>query len=144
MTQARLSDLARRRCFRQPLGRIREEEQHLDDWSGRLQRAGRQCLAQAQQRLAALAARLDSLSPLNVLGRGYSLTRRAGDPAVLTSARQVKTGDRLVTHLQQGRIVSRVEAVEADGDGEPVAVPVTVAEDRRTRFMDERGSDDAR
>ena len=144
LTQARLSDLTRRRCFRQPLERIREEEQHLDDWSARLLRASRQRLAQAQQRLAALAAQLDSLSPLNVLGRGYSLTRRAGDPAVLTGARQVEIGDRLVTHLRQGRIVSRVEAVEADGEGEPVAVPVTVAEDRRTRFMDERGSDDAR
>jgi len=120
LTQTRVADLARRRCFRQPLGRIREEEQRLDDWAGRLLRATRQRLDQARQRLAALAGRLDSLSPLNVLGRGYSLTRRAGDPTVLTDARQVVPGEQVVTHLRQGRIVSRVEAVEADGEREPV------------------------
>jgi len=100
-TRTRLADLAGRRCFRQPLARIREEEQRLDDWGERLLRATRQRLAQAQQRLAALAGRLDSLSPLNVLGRGYSLTRRVGDPVVLTSPRQVQPGDRLSTQLRQ-------------------------------------------
>ncbi|MBI1918450.1 MAG: exodeoxyribonuclease VII large subunit [Planctomycetes bacterium] len=110
----RLAELAKRRCFRQPLGRIREEEQRLDDWAGRLQRAGRTRMEQARQRLEALAARLDSLSPLNVLGRGYSLTRKAGDTVVLRDARQARPGDFLVTYLRRGRILSRVEQVELD------------------------------
>jgi exodeoxyribonuclease VII large subunit len=144
LTRARLTDLAGRHCFRQPLARIREEEQRLDDWGGRLSRAIRQRLAQSQQRLAALAGQLDSLSPLNVLGRGYSLTRRVGDPAVLTDTSQLQPGDQLCTQLRQGRIISRVEQVEADGEPEPVAVPAVLAEDRQARFMDEHGSVDAR
>ncbi len=114
----RLAELAKRRCFRQPLGRIRDEEQRLDDWAERMQRAVRTRGQQAWQRLEALAARLDSLSPLNVLGRGYSLTRMAGDKVVLRDARQARPGDRLVTHLHRGRLISRVEQVElepADG-----------------------------
>jgi exodeoxyribonuclease VII large subunit len=46
---------------------------------------------------------------LNVLARGYSLTRtETGE--VIRSAEQVRPGDRLITTVQHGRIVSRVEA----------------------------------
>ena len=71
-------------------------------------------MQQARQRLEGLAARLDSLSPLNVLGRGYSLTRKAGEKVVLRDARQARPGDCLVTHLRRGRLISRVEQVELD------------------------------
>src|SRR5262249_50268066 len=79
VARARLEDRGQRRCFRQPLQRVREHEQRLDDRVARLERAGRQMLAQARQRLAAQSGRLESLSPLNVLGRGYSVTRKPGD-----------------------------------------------------------------
>src|SRR5439155_5846360 len=79
LARTQLAELAKRRCFRQPLGRLRDEEQRLDDWAGRMQRAVRLRVQQAWQRLEGLTGRLDSLSPLNVLGRGYSLTRKAGD-----------------------------------------------------------------
>jgi exodeoxyribonuclease VII large subunit len=109
--RARLDDLAGRRCFRAPLERIRDEEQRLDDWNDRLKRAVQQRLAEGRQRLESLAARLESLSPLNVLARGYSLTRREADRIVVRSPRQVQPGDRLLTEVQQGQVVSRVEEV---------------------------------
>jgi exodeoxyribonuclease VII large subunit len=118
----RLADLAGRACFRRPLERLREEERRLDDWGERLNRAVRRRLEEAQRRLEAQAARLEGLSPLNVLARGYSLTRREADLAVVRDAEQVRPGERLVTQLVQGRIVSRVEAVESnhsEGTGEP-------------------------
>jgi exodeoxyribonuclease VII large subunit len=104
-----LDDLARRRCFRAPLERVRDAERQLDDWSERLQRAVRARVQQAQQRLEAGAARLETLSPLNVLSRGYSLTRTEADRTVVRSPAQVRAGDRLVTTVQGGQIVSRVE-----------------------------------
>src|SRR5262249_60723554 len=117
--QTKLDDLAARRCVRVPLDRLREEERRLDDWADRARRALRQRLELARQRLEGLAARLESVSPLNVLSRGYSLTRTEADGAVVRSPSQVQPGDRLVTTVQQGRIVSRVEALpEASG---PVA-----------------------
>ena len=81
----------------------------LDTLAGRLQRAGRQRLLLKEQRLQALAARLETLSPLNVLARGYSLTRREADQAVVRTPAQLAPGDRLVTLVQHGHIVSRVE-----------------------------------
>jgi exodeoxyribonuclease VII large subunit len=118
----KLDDLAGRACFRRPLERVREEERRLDDWGERLTRAVRQRLRDAECRLEAQAARLEGLSPLNVLARGYSLTRREGETALVRSPEQVRPGERIITQVQRGRIVSRVEAVEptdSEGTGEP-------------------------
>jgi exodeoxyribonuclease VII large subunit len=107
----RLAELANRRCFRNPLERVRECERQVDDWSERLQRAMQHRLQQARQRLEAQAGKLEGLSPLNVLARGYSLTRKEADGSVVRDAGQVKPGERLLTHVQQGEIVSRVESI---------------------------------
>ncbi len=108
LARGRLDDLARRRCFREPLERVRDEERQLDDFGERLHRAVRQRVDGSRQRLEAAAARLETLSPLNVLGRGYSLTRRE-DGTVVRSPEQVRPGDRLVTQVQGGRFATRVE-----------------------------------
>lgn len=105
----RLDDLAQRRVFRLPLEGIRVHEHKLDDWGERLHRAMRQRLVGVRDHLRAKAARLETLSPLNVLGRGYSLTRREMDGVVVRRADQVQPGDCLVTRLQHGQIFSRVE-----------------------------------
>jgi exodeoxyribonuclease VII large subunit len=107
--QARLDDLARHRCFRLPLERTRDEERMLDDLGDRLRRAGRQRLDRWQQQLESCAGRLEGLSPLNVLARGYSLTRKEADLAIVVDPLQVQPGERLVTQVKKGRIVSRVE-----------------------------------
>jgi exodeoxyribonuclease VII large subunit len=110
----RLRDLTERRAFRLPLERIRDLERRLDDWGERLRRAVRQRLEKAQQRVQTQAARLETLSPLNVLSRGYSLTRTEAQQAVVRSPDQVRPGDRLVTIVQHGRIVSRVEELATE------------------------------
>lgn len=109
----RLADLEQRRCFRLPLDGIRDREHRLDEATERLHGAQCRHLNQLRQRLEAHAARLEGLSPLNVLARGYSLTRKEADQTVIRSAGQARPGERLVTTLQQGRLVSIVEeAVE--------------------------------
>ncbi len=113
LARGRLLDLAQRRAFRLPLERVRDGERRVDELGERLRRAMRLRLSRAREGLGAQAARLESLSPLNVLGRGYSLTRREVDQVVVRQAYQVRPGDRLVTHVQHGRIVSRVEEAHA-------------------------------
>ncbi|MGH7170590.1 MAG: exodeoxyribonuclease VII large subunit, partial [Gemmataceae bacterium] len=109
MAQSRLEELARRPCFRRPLERIRREEEFLDDWNERLQRALQCRLEQLREQLKSQAARLESLSPLNVLARGYSLTRKEDEAILLHDAGQLQRGERIVTRLQRGEIISRVE-----------------------------------
>jgi exodeoxyribonuclease VII large subunit len=104
----RLTDLTDRRWFRAPLERIHEEGRRLEGWTDRLVRGGRQRLTQGRERLESLAGRLEALSPLNVLARGYSLTRTE-DGTVVRDPEQVRPGDRIVIHVQRGHLVGRVE-----------------------------------
>lgn len=57
------------------------------------------------------AARLDNLSPLSILARGYSVTQTE-DFKVVTSTQQVRWGEELVTTVADGKIVSVVQSVE--------------------------------
>ncbi len=118
MAQASLQELARRPCFRRPLERIRQEERDLDDWNERLQRAVQSRLDRLHERLKAHAARLESLSPLNVLARGYSLTRREDETQLLHNVAGLHSGERIVTRLQRGEIVSRVEEIRGEEPGD--------------------------
>ena len=65
-------------------------------------------MQQADSQLALLAARLNGVSPLAVLGRGYSLTL-GEDGRSLTSIRQARWGEELVTRLKDGEVVSVVQ-----------------------------------
>jgi exodeoxyribonuclease VII large subunit len=109
LTRARLDQLAGRPCFRRPLDQVHDARRRLDEWGERLRRAVRQRWLDARKQVEAGAGRLESLSPLRVLGRGYSLTRREADGTVVRQADQVQTGERIVTLLEQGRLLSRVE-----------------------------------
>lgn len=110
LAKQRLTDLAERRCFRVPLERVQTREQQLDEIAERVERAAGKRLGELRERVAGIAARLESLSPLNVLGRGYSLTRRLTDLRVVRAPTDVATGDVLVTNVQHGQIISRVES----------------------------------
>jgi exodeoxyribonuclease VII large subunit len=61
-------------------------------------------------RLTGLAARLDALSPLAILGRGDALVRRADDGRLVTDAARVLPGDRIDVRLDRGELAARVEA----------------------------------
>jgi exodeoxyribonuclease VII large subunit len=106
----RLEQLASRPAFRRPLQRVHELEQRLDDLSDRLRRAINQRVVQMSEKVVSLAARLETLSPLNVLTRGYSLTHKAGERLIL-AATEVVPGDLLLTRVSIGEILSRVEEV---------------------------------
>jgi exodeoxyribonuclease VII large subunit len=108
LARGRLEELASSRALRFPLERIRSHEQRLDDWHDRLGRIAGQRVERARERLESFAARLETLSPLNVLARGYSLTRRENQE-IVRRAEQVAPGERLITLVQHGRITSRVE-----------------------------------
>lgn len=106
----RLDGLARRRPFRRPHDRLHDLARGLDELSARATRALANRASRARDRLAALAGKLDSLSPLQVLARGYSLTQREPDGALVTEASQVRPGDRIRTRLQHGELISQIIA----------------------------------
>jgi exodeoxyribonuclease VII large subunit len=106
--------LSVRRPFRLPLDGIRQLERRVDELSDRLHRAAPRYVALSRRTADALALRIDSLSPLAVLARGYSLTLREEDGRPIDSAEQLALGERIVTRFAQGLSVSRVEGIEAN------------------------------
>ena len=68
-------------------------------------------IAQRRERLARLAAALDAMSPLKVLGRGYAIARKE-DGALLTSSAQTEPGERLSLRLAKGTVTCRVEETD--------------------------------
>jgi exodeoxyribonuclease VII large subunit len=110
--RSRLTALAGQRVFRRPLALVHDRARHLDELESRGLRAVRRHAERAAGRMESLAGRLDSLSPLAVLGRGYSLTRRMADGRILRDARELAVGELLATRLAHGQAVSRVERSE--------------------------------
>ena len=111
--RTRLDALAQHRAFRKPFERIQDRARQLDELDLRAGRAVRYLLQRSQDRLRGVAGQLESLSPLAVLQRGYSLTLRTGDDALLTDAAQVEAGQPITTRLARGTLVSRVEQADA-------------------------------
>lgn len=112
--RARLDWLAGRRAFRRPFDRIHDAARRLDELSGRSRRALRTRLVHARRSLDGVAAQLDSLSPLKVLGRGYSLTQRLSDGQLVRDAAALAPGEQLLTRFARGQAVSRVEQIDGE------------------------------
>lgn len=98
--------------FQQPFDRIREYQQRLDELHPRLEAVLKRIIETAHKRLEQIGARMDSLSPLKVLERGYSITKRERDNRLLRSIRQIKSGEKIITRLSDGKFTSQVETTD--------------------------------
>ena len=72
------------------------------------------CLGQKKQQFAALAASLDAMSPLKVLGRGYAMAQNENG-RILKSYRDVEPGERVSVTLGEGGFSCTVEESLKEG-----------------------------
>jgi exodeoxyribonuclease VII large subunit len=106
-----------------PRLRLARALSRLDVLREKLSGSAERLLAGAGKRIELASRSLESISPLAVLGRGYSITSRTsasdGQGGVLTDAALLREGDLLETRLSRGSVVSRTvevrPAVDADG-----------------------------
>ena len=91
--ERRLKALAEKRVLTDPLAFVQDKRLQLDYVQQKLLTAARcPVAARSSGALRHCAAKLDALSPLKVLGRGYAMARTE-DGAVLRTAAQVQSGD---------------------------------------------------
>lgn len=98
----RLAAIREKRCLATPLFYVEEQGMRLDYFVRRFAAAAQVQTSRAEGRLSAAAGKLDALSPLKVLSRGYSIVYRDGE--VQHSAQDIRPGDKLSLRLSDGRV----------------------------------------
>lgn len=87
------------------------QKQTIAEQGNRLEREIKSRLEKSRLNLHRITGRLEAFSPLAVLKRGYSITRRLGNPEPLKDSGQASGEELLETILHQGRIISQVKRI---------------------------------
>ena len=98
-----LDRLASSRAMTEPASYFKDKRLLLDYQSGRLVRAMERLTGGRRERLSSLAAALDAMSPLKVLGRGYAIARRA-DGKVISSVQDTAPGEEFRLRVSDGEL----------------------------------------
>jgi len=101
--ERRLTHLATKRALTDPSAFVQDRRIQLDYVQQRLAAAGRLAVEKDMRRFGALTAKLDAMSPLKVLCRGYAMAQ-SEDGTVLRDAAQVMEGDRIRVRLGSGSL----------------------------------------
>lgn len=107
----KIKALKNRRSLREPLSVITEREQEIDDLARELASKSNFIVKLKKEALKSVAGKLDALSPLGILGRGYSITIRKKDGKLVKDASILRKKDLIKTRLAKGEIISKVEDV---------------------------------
>ncbi len=95
-----------------PGRKLRENQQRVDELSVDLLRRMQSGLRACKERLNHEAGRLNALSPLGVLERGYSITHKLPDEHIVKDAAALSAGDRVRITFGSGKALCRVEGKE--------------------------------
>ncbi len=104
--QKALDAMMTKKCLSSPLFFVEEQGMRLDYMTRRFAAAAQNGLANGNRRLTAAAAKLDALSPLKVLSRGYAIPY--GEHGVVCSVKDAAADDRLQIRVADGVIGCRV------------------------------------
>ncbi len=108
--QHRLHHLQTRLYNQTPSTQLQAIHERLSLLQQKLNQTMQQKLRDEKQSLAKAAALLDSVNPLSILQRGYSVTSLADGP-IIKESQKVKVGDTLVTRLADGELTSVVNKI---------------------------------
>jgi exodeoxyribonuclease VII large subunit len=110
--RALFDGLATQRPFRRPFDLIHDRSRRLDELSLHANRSIHRILQDHESRLSRLTGKIESLSPLAVLARGYTITQDATTRSVVRDAGNLSLGQPIITRFARGEAISRVEQVE--------------------------------
>jgi exodeoxyribonuclease VII large subunit len=110
--RARYDGIASQRPFRRPFDLIHDRVRKLDELAVHSNSAMHRMLREYESRMATMAGKVESLSPLAVLARGYTITQDARSGDVIRAARRLRVGQSIVTRFSEGTAVSKVESIE--------------------------------
>ncbi len=106
----RLDRLANSRVMTRPEAYLQQRELQLEMLRQQLEHAAEAVESRKRQRFERASAKLDALSPLKVLGRGYAMVTR--EEAVIRSVGQLAAGDRIAVSLADGTAQCTVDTLQ--------------------------------
>lgn len=109
--RVQLNALASSPGLQSPVGYIEQRRKTLNMLSKQLTACQNHQISLKNQRFIGLTSKLDALSPLKVLTRGYALTQRS-DGEVIRSVSQVEPHDQITVTLGDGKITAEVTDVK--------------------------------
>ena len=109
-----LDVLSKSPALQSPLGYLQQRQKSLDLLQNRLVAAQNQCISRNNQRYIALTAKLDAMSPLKVLTRGYAMAQTESGE-VVRSVSQVRSGDQISVSFSDGSLLATVTDVKENG-----------------------------
>jgi exodeoxyribonuclease VII large subunit len=112
LLRARYDGIANQRPFRRPFDLVFDRSRRLDELSSHASSSINRLLIERAGRLATVAGKIESLSPLAVLARGYTITMDAKTGDVVRTTTKLRVGQSIITRFVNGEAVSRVESIE--------------------------------
>jgi exodeoxyribonuclease VII large subunit len=76
----------------------------------RMEQSVKHSIEMKRERMRGLLGKLDTLSPLSILQRGYSITRKLPALKILRDAEEIRRGDQVEVRLHRGALLCEVEA----------------------------------
>ena len=108
MLRKHLDALAAKRVLRDQMAYVQDKRMELLHLQQRLGDLTGAQIAWKKQRFAALAASVDAMSPLKVLGRGYAMAQTAGGE-IIKAAEDVEIGEHITVKLGRGALACTVD-----------------------------------
>ena len=102
----RFEKIMKSRIFTDPMRKIMDDSIILDDYMKRLENAMKEIKTENKNKYIELVTKLDSISPLKTLTRGYSLTEKDGQ--IIKSASQIDKGDIIIIKFSDGEKNAKV------------------------------------
>ena len=112
----RLDTLKRKRVLTDQMAYVQDKRMELVHLQQRLGDLAKAEIVRKQRSFTALAASLDAMSPLKVLGRGYAMVRNESGQ-VLKSSGEAAVGDRVRVTLGSGGFTAVVDHIEEEQHG---------------------------
>jgi exodeoxyribonuclease VII large subunit len=98
--------------LRRPYDLVHDRTRRADELALRANSLVWRMLVDRQGSVSTLGGKLQTLSPLAVLGRGYSITQDAATGEVIRTAAGLRAGQAIVTRFAAGAATSRVDSIE--------------------------------
>lgn len=114
LMQSQLNSLMEKRVFRQPFDITQQYQQTVDNLSQLLGMRAFHLTELRQERFKNYLGRLDALSPLKVILRGYSISMKLPEGKLIRDVSILKEKDLVETRVSKGKFVSEVRKIQVN------------------------------